>query len=46
MDAAAVPLFEDELKKATSQSVKRIVLMLENLKCISSAGLRSLIFNK
>lgn len=46
MDATAIPLFEQELKKATSQSVTRIVLMLENLKCISSAGLRALIFNK
>jgi anti-anti-sigma factor len=46
LDASAVQFFQEELKKATAQSIKRLVLLLHELKCISSAGLRALIFTK
>jgi anti-anti-sigma factor len=46
LDANAVQLLQEELEKAMSQPVKRLVLLLQNLKCISSAGLRALIFIK
>lgn len=46
LDANAVRLLQEELEKAMSQPVKRLVLLLQNLKCISSAGLRALIFIK
>ena len=46
LDASAVGRLQEELEKATAQPVKRLVLLLQNLKCISSAGLRALIFTK
>ncbi|BAY50085.1 hypothetical protein SAMD00079811_77140 (plasmid) [Scytonema sp. HK-05] len=46
LDANAVKLFEEELEKATAQSINRLVLLLQDLKCISAAGLRYLIFTK
>ncbi len=46
LDASAVPLLQEELEKATAQPVKRLVLLLQDLKCISSTGLRALILTK
>ncbi|MBG1270909.1 AGE family epimerase/isomerase [Nostoc sp. WHI] len=46
LDANALGLLEEELQKATAQSIKRLVLLLDDLKCISAAGLRYLIFTK
>ncbi|MBD2449507.1 AGE family epimerase/isomerase [Nostoc sp. FACHB-152] len=46
LDASAVPSFQQELERATAQPVKQLVFLLHGLKCISSAGLRSLIFAK
>jgi anti-anti-sigma factor len=46
LDASAVPLLQEELEKATAQPVKRLVLLLQGLKCISSTGLRALILTK
>lgn len=46
LDATAVPLLMEELDKVTTQPIKPIVLLLQNLNSIDSAGLRSLIFTK
>ncbi len=46
LDASAVTLLKEELDKAIAQSVKRIVLLLQDLTSIDSAGLRALIFTK
>lgn len=46
LDASAVQLLNEELEKATAQPIKRLVLLLQNLKCVSSTGLRALIFTK
>ncbi|ARV57300.1 N-acyl-D-glucosamine 2-epimerase [Nostocales cyanobacterium HT-58-2] len=46
LDANAVRSLEEELEKATAKPVKRLVLLLQNLICISSAGLRALILTK
>ncbi|WP_460203217.1 AGE family epimerase/isomerase [Scytonema sp. NUACC21] len=46
LDVNAVRLFERELEKATTQPIKRLVLLLYNLKCVSSDGLRAFIFKK
>ncbi|MBO3459385.1 AGE family epimerase/isomerase [Aetokthonos hydrillicola Thurmond2011] len=46
LDASAVEHFQDVLIKATEKPIKRLVLFLEDLECITTAGLRSLIFTK
>ena len=46
LDASAVQLLQEELEKATAQPIKRLVLLLQNLECVTSAGLRTLIFTK
>lgn len=46
LDTTAVPVFEEELNKAIAQPVKRLVLLLQDLKYISSGGLRVLIWAK
>ncbi|KST65724.1 AGE family epimerase/isomerase [Mastigocoleus testarum] len=46
LDANALELLQEELRKATVQPIKRLILLLDELKCISSAGLRALIFTK
>lgn len=46
LDANAVKILQEELEKAMAQPIKRLVLLLSGLKCISSAGLRFLIFTK
>ncbi|NEP02287.1 MAG: STAS domain-containing protein [Symploca sp. SIO2E9] len=46
LDANAVGMFQEVLEKATTKPLQRLVLFLQNLKCISSAGMRALIFTK
>lgn len=46
LNASAVHLLMEELDKVMVQPVKRIVLLLQDLNCIDSAGLRALIFTK
>jgi anti-anti-sigma factor len=46
LDADAVGLIDEEMSKLTDQPIKRIVLLLQNLTGINSAGLRALIFCK
>jgi anti-anti-sigma factor len=46
MDANAIDPLQEELQKATIQPIKRLVLLCHNLECVTSAGLRSLIFIK
>lgn len=46
VDASAVRILEEQLKKATAQPIKRLVLMLQDLNGLSSPGLRALIFTK
>ncbi|MGL4618611.1 MAG: STAS domain-containing protein, partial [Chroococcidiopsis sp.] len=46
LDANAIPILEAELEKVQTQPLKRLVFLLQDLKCISSAGLRFLIFTK
>jgi anti-anti-sigma factor len=46
LNASAIPQLMEELDKVIAQSVKRIVLLLQDLNCIDSAGLRALIFTK
>jgi len=43
LDSASVPEFEERLKQITNSGRYRIVLDLEDLQFISSAGLRALI---
>jgi anti-anti-sigma factor len=46
LDAKNAPAFSDELKKALSPEIKRIVFFIADLAYISSAGLRVIIFAK
>ena len=46
LDASALPLFQEEIEKVKAQPIKHLVLLLQNLKCISTTGLRYLIFTK
>lgn len=46
LDASTAPKFKEQVEKAASQNVKHLVLMLQNLEYMSSAGLRVLIFTK
>lgn len=46
LDVNAIPILEAELEKVQTQPLKRLVFLLQDLKCISSAGLRFLIFTK
>jgi anti-anti-sigma factor len=45
-DTEALPVWQQELGKATAQPLKRLVLFANELQCITSAGLRTLIFDK
>ncbi|MEH2118421.1 anti-sigma factor antagonist [Nostoc sp.] len=46
LDALTASIFKTEVDKAASQGVKRLVLLLQDLEYMSSAGLRVLIFAK
>ena len=44
LDANAINIFQEKLDKVIAQPLKRIVVLLHDLQCISSAGLRVMIF--
>jgi anti-anti-sigma factor len=46
LDASTAPAFKQEVEKAAAAKVKHLVLMMENLEYMASAGLRVLIFAK
>ncbi|MBN3921862.1 AGE family epimerase/isomerase [Nostoc sp. NMS4] len=46
LDANGVVHFQEAIAKATAQPINRLVLLLQDLECITTAGLRSLIFAK
>ncbi len=46
LDASAAPILKTEVENAASQGAKRLVLLMENLDYMASAGLRVLIFAK
>jgi anti-anti-sigma factor len=46
LDAAAAPKFKEAVEKAAAQNAKRLVLLMQGLDFMASAGLRVLIFAK
>ncbi|HEY9797791.1 MAG TPA: anti-sigma factor antagonist [Leptolyngbyaceae cyanobacterium] len=46
LDASTAAVFKEQVEKAATQKVKRLVLMMQNLGFMASAGLRVLIFAK
>ncbi len=46
LDASTAPLFKVEVEKAASLHIKRLVLLLQDLEYMASAGLRVLIYAK
>src|SRR5579883_2036453 len=46
LDASTAQLFRNEVEAAATQNIKRLVLFMQDLKYLSSAGLRVLIFAK
>ncbi len=46
LDASAVERFQEVLALATEKPLLRLVLLLQDLECITTAGLRALIFTK
>lgn len=46
LDASTAPQFKAEVEKAAEQGAKRLVLMMQDLDYMASAGLRVLIFTK
>ena len=46
LDASVAPLFKAEIEKAATNKVSRLVLIMNKLDYMSSAGLRTLIFAK
>jgi anti-anti-sigma factor len=46
LDTAAAMVFKDDVEQATVDHPKRLVLMLQDLSYIASAGLRVLVFAK
>jgi anti-anti-sigma factor len=46
LDASTAPAFKAEVERAAEVSIKRLVLMMQDLEYMASAGLRVLIFTK
>lgn len=46
LDASSAPEFKAQIEKAATEKPRRLVLMLEGLEYMASAGLRVLIFAK
>ncbi|MBW4578368.1 MAG: anti-sigma factor antagonist [Tildeniella nuda ZEHNDER 1965/U140] len=46
LDASTAPIFKEEVEKVASLNVKRLVLLLQDLEYMASAGLRVLIYAK
>ena len=46
LDASTAPAFKEKVEEAAQQDVKKLVLMMEELEFMASAGLRVLIFSK
>lgn len=46
LDASTAPVFKEEVEKAAAQNIKRLVLLMQDLDYMASAGLRVLIFAK
>ena len=44
LDASSASIFKAEIEKAAAENVKRLVLLMEDLDYMASAGLRVLIF--
>jgi anti-anti-sigma factor len=44
LDAAGAPILQDDVERALLQDVKRLVLDLNDLNYLSSAGLRQLVY--
>jgi anti-anti-sigma factor len=46
LDASTAPIFKEAVEKAAAAGVNRLVLMMQELEYMASAGLRVLIFAK
>ncbi|PJF24695.1 MAG: anti-anti-sigma factor, partial [Phototrophicales bacterium] len=46
LDASAAPIFREKIETAAAQNAAKLVLMVETLEYMSSAGLRTLVFAK
>ena len=46
LDGSVAPVFKDKVQEAADQQAKRLVLMMDGLEFMSSAGLRVLVFAK
>ena len=46
LDAASAPVFRTDVEKAVAANVRRLVLMMQDLSYMASAGLRALVFAK
>ena len=46
LDAATAPLFKEKVEEAVAQDARRLVLVMNDLEYMASAGLRVMIFAK
>lgn len=46
LDRQVAPLFQEQVEKAAAQEVKKLVLMMQDLEYMSSAGLRVMVLAK
>lgn len=46
LDATAAPTFKQEIEKAAAEQAKRLVLLVQDLEYIASAGIRVLVIAK